>query len=132
MDDVGPNVEHNADSEEPAADPLVRYPRTAATLVAIVAAGLIVASLLSDTERGLPTLAFDWQFGLDLIRAGVAFVIIALLLILVIRGWHGVWPQRFSHEGLDYSDALKGSAEQQIGLKEASELIDQIRARTPS
>jgi hypothetical protein len=132
MNEVGPNAKEGADQSESAVDPLTRYPRTAALLVGLMAAGLFAASLLGDTEPGLPTLAFDWQFGLDLIRAAVAFVIVALILLLVIRGWNGVWPQRFSHEGLDYSDALKGSAEQQIGLKEASELLDQIRERTSS
>jgi hypothetical protein len=132
MNAVGPNPESNADQAESITDPLTRYPRTSAILVGLMALGLFGASLVGDTEHGLPTLAFDWQLGLDLVRAAVAFVIIALVLLLVIRGWHGVWPQRFSHEGLDYSDAFKGSAIQQLGLKEASELLDQIRERTQS
>jgi hypothetical protein len=132
MDEVGPNPNEDADQVESVGDPLARYPRTAAVLVGLMAAGLLVASLLGDTQHGLPTLAFEWQFGLDLVRAAVAFLIIALILLLVIRGWNGVWPQRFSHEGLDYSDALKGSAIQQVGLKEASELLDKIRELTPS
>jgi hypothetical protein len=131
MDAVGPNPQTDANPDE-VADPLTRYPRTSAVLVGLMALGLLAASLLGDTEHGLPTLAFEWQFGLDLVRAAVAFVIIALVLLLVIRGWNGVWPQRFSHEGLDYSDALKGSAMQQVGLKEASELLDQIREKTQS
>ena len=132
MDAVGPNPQNYAAQDDSVADPLTRYPRTSAVLVAVVAVGLFAASLFGDTEHGLPTLAFEWQFGLDLVRAAVAFVVIALILLLVIRGWNGVWPQRFSHEGLDYSDALKGNAVQQKGLKEAAELLDQIRERTQS
>jgi hypothetical protein len=131
MAEVGPNPPDD-DEGEATADPLTRFPRVSATLVGLLATGLLVASLLGDTQRGLPTLAFEWQFGLDLVRAALAFVIIASILLLVIRGWHGVWPQRFSHEGLDYSDALKGGELQRRGLKEASELVEQIRKKRPS
>lgn len=108
-------------------DPLSRYPRSSALLIAFLAAGLLLASLLGDTEHGLPTLAFEWQFGLDLIRAAIAFLIIGLVLLLVVRGWNGVWPQRFSHEGLDYSDAVAGTELQESGLREATELLKELR-----
>lgn len=94
------------------ADPLARHPRISAGLLGALAVGVLVASLLGEDERGLPTVALGWRLGLVLIRAAVAFAIVAVVVLLIVRGWSGLWPQRVSRDGLDYPDASTDASRQ--------------------
>jgi hypothetical protein len=83
--------------------------------LAALAIALIVGSLSYGVRGGLPSVALDWMFGLQLIRAAVAFVIIAVLLMLIVRGWGGLWPERILTTGVEFpaaeQDVERGIAE---------------------
>jgi hypothetical protein len=101
------------------ANPLAAHSRVAASFLALVAAALVVESLRTPVKSGLPSVALDWTFGLAVIRAGVAFAILAALVVFLARGWSGLWPSRISTTGIDYTELADGSRE----VKEASATI---------
>jgi hypothetical protein len=84
----------------------VHSKKMALVLIAI-AIGLLVGSLDYGVRAGLPSVALDWLFGLQIIRAAVAFVIIAILLMLLLRGWGGLWPERILTTGVEFPTAEK-------------------------
>jgi len=106
----------------------VHSKKMAFVLVA-VAIGLLVGSLDYGVREGLPSVALDWLFGLQLIRAAVAFVIVAVLLMLLIRGWGGLWPERILTTGVEFPAAEKdieqGAAE---SAKISRALLSEIKA----
>lgn len=68
----------------------------------VLAACLLVGSLDYGVREGLPSVALDWLFGLQVIRAGLAFAIIAVVVLLIVRGWGGMWPENFLTTGVGY------------------------------
>jgi hypothetical protein len=84
-------------------DLLRTHSKKVASLLALLALGLFVASFALGARRGLPTIAFDWLFGLQVVRAAVAFAIIAVLGVVIIRGWGGLWPQRITTTGIEFA-----------------------------
>jgi hypothetical protein len=70
-----------------------------------VAVVLLVASMRSaHVKSGLPDVAFGWEFGLDVIRAAIVFAVVASILMVLVRGWGGIWPQRISSSGFEYEE----------------------------
>jgi len=87
--------------------------------LAAVAVALLIGSLDYGVREGLPSVALDWLFGLQLIRAAVAFVIVAIIIMLLLRGWGGLWPERILTTGLEFPAAEK---EVERGLAESAKL----------
>lgn len=112
-------------TEEPGhrRDPLHEHSKVVVVAMCILAIGLLVASLLSDASEKLPTAAFGWELGLDIIRAAVAFAVIAGFVIVLFRGWGGIWPQRLSTTGIDYKELSEGS----LGLAKGEAKIRQLQ-----
>ncbi len=91
------------DSDASARRDLVRiHSRKMAFGLVVLAVGLLVGSLDYGVREGLPSVALDWLFGLQVIRAALAFAIIAALVLLIVRGWGGLWPERFLTTGYEY------------------------------
>lgn len=107
-------MDRQARRTSPPADPLARHPKLSACLLLVLALGTFVASMLGEVDPGLPPAALGWRFGLVLVRAAVAFAIIAVLALLVVRGWSGLWPRRLSRDGLDYPDTPADPDLQQV------------------
>jgi hypothetical protein len=102
-------------------DYLHLHSRKAVALLAIVAIVLLVASMRSaHAKSGLPEIAFGWEFGLDVIRAAIVFAVVASILMVLVRGWGGIWPQRISTSGIDYPQ-----------LAEANRVLGREEARMP-
>jgi hypothetical protein len=79
-----------------------KHSKKMASGLAVLAVGLLVGSLAYGVRAGLPSVALDWLFGLQLIRAALAFAIVAGLVLLIVRGWGGLWPERFLTTGYEY------------------------------
>jgi hypothetical protein len=84
------------------ADPMRAHGKVIAALLLLVAIGLAVGSFLTGTHEHLPSVALKWVFGLQLLRAGLAFAIIATLVALLVRGSAGIWPVRAGSSGLEW------------------------------
>jgi hypothetical protein len=85
-------------------DFLNEYSRLSVAFLLIVAAVILVASLSSSSSsKDLPGIAFGWVFGLAVIRAAVVFGVVALVAMVLIRGWGGLWPQGVSTSGFEYN-----------------------------
>jgi|HubBroStandDraft_6_1064221.scaffolds.fasta_scaffold712047_1 hypothetical protein len=108
----------------------VHSKKMALVLIAI-AIGMLVGSLDYGVRGGLPSVALDWLFGLQVLRAAVAFVIVAILLMLLLRGWGGLWPERILTTGVEFPSAEKdveeGAAE---SAKISRALLSEIKAMT--
>jgi uncharacterized membrane protein len=96
----------------------------AAALLGIVAAGLIVASIKAGVTGNLPTIAGGWKLGVELLRAAIAFAVIAVLLIVLVRGWGGHWPQRISTTGIDWGDLTEAIEER----RQARDTVHEVEA----
>lgn len=105
---TGPNPEPTHSKE---GDHLATYGRVVAASLALVAIGLTVGSIGSGVDDGLPSIALNWRFGLDIIRAAEIFAIIAVVVMLIVRGWGGMWPRRVSTSGIDFAEVAEGSKE---------------------
>lgn len=92
------------------------------SVMLVVAAGLLAASFTQGVNEGLPSVALDWLFGLRLLRALGAFAILAILAMVLIRGWGGLWPQRISASSVDFP-----AIEQEV-TKNANEVSLAVRA----
>ncbi len=79
-----------------------KHSKRVALALVVLAVGLLVGSLDYGVREGLPSIALDWLFGLQVIRAALAFAIIAVLVLLIIRGWEGMWPESFLTTGVGY------------------------------
>lgn len=83
------------------------HSRKVAIALIVLAVGLFVGSLDYGVREGLPSVALDWLFGLQVLRAALAFVIIAVLGMLIVRGWGGLWPERILTTGVEFPAAEK-------------------------
>jgi len=121
MGEAGKNASASAGRGQQPREPrdyLHLHSRKAVALLAIVAIVLLVASMRSaHTQSGLPEIAFGWEFGLDVIRAGIVFAIVASILMVLVRGWGGIWPQRISTSGFDYPQLAEATRD--LGREEA-------------
>jgi len=108
-------AEPSDSSEAPRRDLLRAYSKPAAVVLALLGIAMFYASFSDGLHNGLPTAAFDWVFGIQVVRAAVAFAIIAALIVLILRGWGGLWPRGASTTGFEYPDAeqdiLQGTAD---------------------
>jgi hypothetical protein len=107
------------------------HSKKVASALIVLAIGLLVGSLDYGVREGLPSVALDWLFGLQIIRAAVAFVIIAVLLMLILRGWGGLWPERILTTGVEFPaaerDVEQGASE---SVKLSRELLSEIKSMT--
>jgi hypothetical protein len=78
---------------------------------------LLIASISAGVSDGLPTIAFGWKFGLEIVRAAVVFAIFGVVAIILARGWIGQWPRRISTSGIDFEDEI---SDVKAGLEHAS------------
>jgi hypothetical protein len=85
----------------------------------VLAVALLVGSLAYGVREGLPSVALDWLFGLQLLRAAVAFVVVAVLVMLILRGWGGLWPERILTTGVEFPAAEK---DVERGLAESAKI----------
>jgi hypothetical protein len=101
--------------EAPRRDLLRTHSKLAASVLALLGIGMFFASFSDGVHSGLPTVAFDWVFGIQVVRAAVAFAIFAVLIALIVRGWGGLWPQRITTTSLEFPEAeqdiLQGTAD---------------------
>jgi hypothetical protein len=86
-------------------DLLEEYSREAAFVLLVVAVLLFALSALASETVHLPAVAFGWKLGLEIIRAAFAFGIVAIVAMVVVRGFGGMWPSSFSTTGLSYEQA---------------------------
>jgi hypothetical protein len=102
-----------------------------ASLLFVLAIALLVGSLAYGVRDGLPSIALDWLFGLQLIRAALAFAIIAVLITVIVRGWGGLWPTSFLTTGFGYpaEQEVEGgvASSTAIALEVRREIQDAIR-----
>ena len=105
---------------------LTTHPKGLATALGVVALLLLGASILTGVTGSLPTAAFGWTFGLQVIRAGVIFAIVAVLAIVLIRGWTGEWPSSFSTTGLGYNEAADAT-QAAVDYGEAQAIVNFLR-----
>ena len=99
-----------------------RHSKKIAFGLMVLALGLLVGSLDYGVREGLPSIALDWLFGLQIIRAALAFVIVAFLLLLIVRGWGGMWPDSFLTTGVGYpaEKAVEGGMAQLTAVSGAA------------
>jgi hypothetical protein len=124
----GPNPQQSDQDDSPRTrrDLSSSHPEGFAIALGIGAVLLFVASVGTGVAGGLPTVAFGWTFGLEVFRAAVVFAIIAVVAIVLIRGWTGEWPSNFSTSGLGYREAAEVS-EAAVDLGEAQAIVDLLR-----
>jgi hypothetical protein len=97
-----PETDRVAHPEAERQDLVRKHSRKVAFGLAVLAVGLLVGSLDYGVREGLPSIALDWLFGLQVVRAALVFAIVAVLLMLIVRGWGGMWPESFLTTGLGY------------------------------
>jgi len=142
MGEGGKNASASArrESQQPreSRDYLHLHSRKAVAFLGIVAIVLLVASMRSaHTKSGLPEIAFGWEFGLDVIRAAIVFAVVASILMVLVRGWGGIWPQRISTSGLDYPQLTEaarilGREEARMSVLEAElKAVQQAKREVP-
>lgn len=107
-------------------DLLVEYGAQVVLALSLIAIGLLVASLTTGVRHGLPGVALSWLLGLQLIRAALAFGLIAAIVMLLIRGAGGLWPQRVSTSGFDFPSLVEGSREIERGSALAIQALRQL------
>ena len=94
----------------------------------VLATASIAASFAYGARGGLPGVAFDWLFGLQLIRAAVAFAIVAVLVMLIVRGWGGLWPNRVLTSGFEFPVEEELERDLAEGSQYASRLRGELQA----
>ncbi len=100
-------------------DLLEEYSREAAVILLVVAVLLFALSALAGETVHLPSIAFGWKLGLEIVRAAFAFAIVTIVIMVVLRGFGGMWPSSFSTTGLSYeqADAVVGLAADLVELE---------------
>jgi hypothetical protein len=114
------------DQGEPKAkrDLLAEHPALAAIALAVLAVTLVVFSITAGVSGTLPTIAGGWKLGIEILRAAIAFGVIAILVIVLIRGWGGHWPQRISTTSIDWGSLAVGIEER----KRATDTVNEVEA----
>ena len=107
-------------------DHLETHGRPVAILLTAAAIGLTAASFATDISDGLPSIALDWTFGLHVIRAAEIFAIVALVVMLIVRGWGGRWPSRVSTSGIDFADLAEGSKQISLAVSSILEILPEL------
>jgi hypothetical protein len=105
-------------------DLMAEHPAWAAIALGALAVALVVFSIKAGVSGNLPTIAGGWKLGVEILRAAIAFGVIAVLLIVLIRGWGGHWPKRISTTSIDWGDLAEGIQER----KDASDIVDEVEA----
>lgn len=101
--------------------------KLAAAAMGLLAIALLAASIAAASPKELPEVAFGWGFGLVIFRAAAAFAVIAILAMVLIRGWGGLWPQGISTTGIDYAGLAEGSKELGQGEAKVRNLIAELQ-----
>jgi hypothetical protein len=116
-------------------DLLAEHSRLAASALGVAAAGIFFASFSTGLGTHLPADAFEWEFGLQLLRGAVAVAIVWALLFVLIRGWGGRWPSRISTSGVEFDDLGRATEELGEGARLALEVVrglTEMREKEPS
>jgi hypothetical protein len=95
----------------------------------LVALSLLAASIATSVKGGLPDVALGWTFGLVILRAGVVFAVVAVIVMFLARGWGGLWPARISTTGVDYQQLGEASQELLRIRQDVRELKEETEAR---
>jgi hypothetical protein len=88
----------------------------------VVVVAMLVVSFTQGIDEGLPSVALDWNFGLKLLRGLGAFGLVAIVAMILVRGWGGMWPQRITSGGVEFPEL-----EQEVA-DDASEVSELVRA----
>lgn len=115
-------------NKRPHGDPLSKYGREIAFGLAVLAILLFALSALTPEAVRLPGIAFGWKLGLEIIRAGIAFAVITLVVIVLVRGSAGLWPESFTTSGFDYRLSEEGANLTELLLK-LDQLEREVRIR---
>lgn len=124
MDQPAEHVGQRSQKPTGRRDLLHEHHRIVAVALAILAAALLFASIEAGVSGGLPTAAFGWRLGIEVIRAAVAFGIIAVVAIVIIRGWGGLWPKSISTTSIDWEELSQGTTE----YAQARGTVDRVSA----
>jgi hypothetical protein len=106
-------------------DLLHERPEIAAITLTLVAAVLVVASVEAGVSAGLPSAAFGWKLGIEIVRAAVAFAIVAVVVIVLVRGWGGHWPQRISTTSIDWGELADAIEDR----RQAGDTVEEVAAQ---
>jgi hypothetical protein len=79
-------------------------PEAAFGLLVVAGVLFFLSSTTSDTVQ-LPGIAFGWKLGLEIIRAAIVFGVVAAIVMVLVRGFGGMWPSSLSTSGLSYEQA---------------------------
>ncbi len=127
--DVGPNPgasKQGGGAKEEPPDFLTQHSRIVAALLGVTAVVLMLVSASKGVRHDLPGPAFDWSLGLVVLRASVTFAILAALVVVLVRGWGGIWPQRISTTGADYDKQQLEQGSEDVGAG-ASAILAALR-----
>lgn len=119
---AGPNPPQGPE----ATDHLATYGKPVAIGLALVAVGLTVVSFTTGISEGLPAIALNWRLGLDAIRAAEIFAIVAVVVMVIVRGWGGMWPTRVSTSGIDFAGVAEGSKEISYAVSSVLEVLPEM------
>jgi hypothetical protein len=107
-------------------DLLAEHGRWVAIPLVVVAAVLVVASFRTGVRTDLPGIALDWKLGLVLVRAALAFAVVAFVVMFLVRGWGGMWPRRISTSGVDFDELAEGSRDVTEAAEEMLEVLREL------
>lgn len=108
-------------------DLLVEHSRAVVFGLCAVAVVLLALSVKSQEAIQLPSLAFGWKLGLDITRAAVVLGVVAILAMVLIRGYGGLWPYKVSTTGFDYEKIASAATQLSDLLARLDDLEKEMR-----
>jgi len=103
-------------------DLLKEFSREIAFGLVLLAGVLFVLSIGATETSQLPEIAFGWKLGLDILRAAIVFGALAALIMVLVRGFGGMWPSKLSTSGLDYDQIRRTASDLRKDLDELDRL----------
>jgi hypothetical protein len=128
LPETGKAVDGVPAAERKGSDFLNDHSHAVASVFGAVAIGIFIASFAVGLKSGLPADAFDWTFGLRVLRAGVAVAIVWALGVILIRGCSGVWPSKVSTSGVEFEKLEMATNELEKGAQIALEVTRGLAA----
>lgn len=114
-----PKQSHNRDL-------LAEHSVRVAVVLIVCALGLFISSFAAGNPIKLPGIALGWGFGLEVVRAALALAILAVIIMVIVRGWGGMWPSGISTQGIDYKEISQTTAELSGDALELSQVRAEI------
>lgn len=115
-------------AEEKRSDYLRDHSHIGVIALGAIAVAIFIASFVTGLQTGLPADAFEWTFGLRILRAAVAVAIVWALAVVLIRGWGGVWPSKVSTSGVEFEKLEMASDQLREGAQIALEVTRGLAA----